>query len=102
MSDSIIAALVGLCCAGTLEVVRHILARGQKIAEKSVDDATAFRHDLLTRIESLGDDNTALAKERDDWQQKYYAEREERVKAEWQLQALTWVSQEHKPPHMLE
>ena len=98
MSDSIIAALVGLGCAGTLEVVRHLLARGQKIAEKSVDDATAFRHDLLTRIESLADDNAVVAKERDDWQEKYYAEREQRIKAEWQLETLSWIAQEHKPP----
>jgi hypothetical protein len=97
MSDSIIAALVGLCCAATLEMLRHLLARGQKTAEKSVDDATAFRHDLLTRIEALGNENMALAKERDEWQDKYYAEREQRVKAEWQLQTLTWMAQENKP-----
>ncbi len=102
MSDSIIAALVGLCCAGTLEVVRHVLARGQKMAEKSVDDATAFRHDLLMRIEALGDDNMVLSKERDEWQQKYYAEREGRIKAEWQLQALTGITQEQKPQQLPE
>ena len=97
MQDSIIAALVGLGSAGALEVLRHLLARSQKVAEKSVDDATAFRHDLLTRIESLEKDKAALIKERDEWQDKYYAEREQRVKADWQLETLGWIAQEHEP-----
>ncbi|MDQ3812763.1 MAG: hypothetical protein M3347_02285 [Armatimonadota bacterium] len=99
MPDSILAALAGLCSAGVLEVLRHVLARGQKIAEKSVDDATAFRHDLLARISALEEDQAALAKERDEWRDKYYAEREQRVRAEWQLETLEWIAQEHDPEH---
>jgi hypothetical protein len=96
MPDSIIAALVGLCCAGTLEVLRHLLARGQKSVEKAVDDATAFRQDLLARIEALEKDTAALVKERDEWQDKYYKEREGRAKAEWQLESLGWIAQEQE------
>ena len=94
MPDSITAALVGLCSTAFLELLRHMLARSQK----TVDDATAFRHDLLSRIDALEEGNTSLIRERDEWQSKYYTEREQRVKAEWQLEALGWIAQELHPP----
>jgi hypothetical protein len=94
MPDSIIAALAGLCSAGFLEVLRYLLARSQKVAERSIDDATAFRHDLLARIDTLEEENGCLVKDRGEWQHKYYLEREERVKAQWQLQTMSWIAQE--------
>ena len=94
MSDSFIAATAGLCSAGLLELLRHLLARNQKAAEKAVDDVVAFRHDLLVRIDSLQEENTGLVKERDEWQRQYYEERELRLKTEWQLNTVGWIAQE--------
>lgn len=88
MSDSLFAALLGLAGALTLELLRHFLSLGQKSAQHTLDDATSFRQDLLGRIGALEDDCAAVAKERDEWQERYYAERERRVKAEWQVEAL--------------
>lgn len=88
MSDSFFAALLGLGGALTLEMLRHFLSLGQKNTQRSLDDATSFRQDLLRRINALEDDCVALAKERDEWQSRYYAERERRAKAEWQIEAL--------------
>jgi len=83
-----VAALLGLGGALFLELLRHFLSLGQKNTERTLGDATSFRQDLLGRIGALEDDCTALAKERDEWQARYYAERERRAKAEWQIEAL--------------
>lgn len=82
------AALLGLGGALTLEMLRHFLSLGQKSSERTLSDATSFRQDLLGRIGALEDDCVALAKERDEWQARYYDERERRTKAEWQIEAL--------------
>jgi len=83
-----LAALLGLSGALTLEMLRHFLSLGQKNTERRLSDATSFRQDLLGRIGALEDDCAALSKERDGWQSRYYAERERRAKAEWQIEAL--------------
>lgn len=88
MSDSVLAALVGLGGALSLELLRNFLSLGQKSAQHTLDDATSFRQDLLGRIGALEDDCAALAKERDEWQARYYGERERRAKAEWQVESL--------------
>lgn len=87
MSDSLWAALAGVGSAVSLELLRHLLARSTGNAQHRLDDATSFRQDLLGRIGSLEDDCAAFAKERDEWQARYYAEREARTKAEWQIEA---------------
>ena len=86
MPDWMLAAGAGLGSAAALEVLRHVLARVQKVTEKQMDDATSFRHDLLARIAALEEDVTQSNKERNVWMDRYYAERELRVKAQWQLE----------------
>ena len=85
--DWMLAAVAGLGSAVVLEVVRHVLARVQKTTEKHMDDATSFRHDLLTRIASLEEDIAEVCQQRNQWQERYYAERELRSKAQWQLES---------------
>lgn len=86
MPDWMFAAVAGLGSAATLEVLRHVLARVQKVTEKQMDDATSFRHDLLARIAALEEDVAQSHNERNEWMDRYYAERELRVKAQWQLE----------------
>lgn len=87
MSDSLVAAGLGLGGALSLELLRHCLALGQKNVQRTLDDSTSFRQDLIGRLGALEDDYAALTKERNDWQERYYAERERRIKAEWQIEA---------------
>ena len=85
--DWVLAAVSGLGSAVVLEIVRHVLARAQKTTEKHMDDATSFRHDLLARIVALESDLTQVCQQRNQWQERYYAERELRAKAQWQLES---------------
>ena len=85
--DWMLAAVAGLGSAVVLEIVRHVLARAQKTTEKHMDDATSFRHDLLARIVALESDLTHVCQQRNQWQERYYAERELRAKAQWQLES---------------
>ena len=84
--DWMLAAMAGLGSAVALEIVRHVLARVQKTTENHMGDATSFRHDLLARINALEVDIANVAQQRNQWQERYYAERELRVKAQWQLE----------------
>ena len=86
MSDLMLATVAGLASAAVLEVLRHLLGRMQKMTEKRIDDATSFRHDLLARITALENDLVQITKQGDNWQERYYAERELRLKAQWQLE----------------
>ena len=86
MPDWMLAAGAGLASAAALEVLRHVLARVQKATEKQMDDATSFRHDLLGRIAALEEDVAQSNKERNEWMDRYYVERELRTKAQWQLE----------------
>ena len=85
--DWMLAAVAGLGSAVALEIVRHVLARAQKTTEKHMDDATSFRHDLLARIVALESELTQVCQQRNQWQERYYAERELRAKAQWQLES---------------
>ena len=85
MHESFLAALVGLGSASALEMLRHLLRHSQKAASKSVDDATAFRHDLLARIASLEHERARVEQERDEWQEQYYREREKLIQGQYQL-----------------
>lgn len=86
MPDWMLAGVTGLGSAVALELLRHVLARVQKVTEKQMDDATSFRHDLLTRIAVLEKDATQSTSERNEWMERYYTERELRIKAQWQLE----------------
>lgn len=97
MPDWMFAAIAGLGSAAMLELLRHVLARVQKVTEKQMDDATSFRHDLLARINALEEDVTQSHKERNEWMDRYYAERELRVKAQWQLESSTANSPDLNP-----
>ena len=79
MPESFVAALAGLCSAAVLEVLRHLLRHSQKTTSKSMDDATAFRHDLLARIVLLEQERNLLEQESDEWQEQYYQEREKHI-----------------------
>ena len=85
--DWMLAAVAGLGSALVLEIVRHVLARVQKTTEKHMDDATSFRHDLLARISALESDIAKISQQRNQWQERYYAERELRTKAQWKLES---------------
>ena len=85
--DWMLAAVAGLGSALVLEIVRHVLARVQKTTEKHMDDATSFRHDLLARIAALESDITQINQQCNQWQERYYAERELRIKAQWKLES---------------
>ena len=87
MSDPLLAGLAGLGSAAALEVLRHLLARAAGNSQRTLDDSTSFRQDLLARIGSLEDDCASLSKERDEWQARYYTEREARSRAEWKIEA---------------
>ena len=84
--DWMLAAVAGLGSAVVLEIVRHVLARVQKTTEKHMDDVTSFRHDLLARIAALESGIARISQQRNQWQERYYAERELRVKAQWSLE----------------
>lgn len=94
MPEYFLAALAGACSAGALEVLRHLLAHSQQAASKSVDDAIAFRQDLLARIEGLEQELTRLTQERDEWQERFYREREARI----QPQVSSWHTQQPDQP----
>ena len=85
--DWMLAAVAGLGSALVLEIVRHVLARVQRTTEKHMDDATSFRHDLLARISALESDIAKISQQRNQWQERYYAERELRAKAQWLLES---------------
>lgn len=97
MPDWMLAAVTGLGSAAALELLRHVLARVQKVTEKQMDDATSFRHDLLARIAALEKDATQSSSERNEWMERYYAERELRVKAQWKLDSVAANSPDLNP-----
>lgn len=102
MSQPFLAALAGLGSAAALELLRHLMARAAGNVQRTLDDSTSFRQDLLARIGSLEDDCAALAKERDEWQGRYYAEREARAKAQWQIEASQSASLPPDPNFKME
>ena len=98
MPDWMLAGVTGLGSAVALELLRHVLARVQKVTEKQMDDATSFRHDLLARIAVLETDATQSTSERNEWMDRYYTERELRIKTEWQLENQNSGSSPESPP----
>lgn len=90
MSDTIVAGLVGGAVAVLLKLFDVFVAKNKNVT----DDTAAFRHDLMTRIDQLSKDVEFSRKEGDEWQAKYLAEREIRLKQEWQIQMLGWIDDE--------
>jgi hypothetical protein len=89
MSENILIGIFAGLFGIALEATRQYMTRGNSREEKATDDASAFRKELL-------DETHKLRQERDQWQNKYYDERDARLKAEWQLEALEWIREDKK------
>lgn len=87
MSENIIVGIFAGLFGIALEATRQWMARSNTQEEKVTDDVSAFRKELIY-------ERHKLHKERDEWQAKYYDERDARLKAEWQLEALEWIKED--------